>query len=218
MLFVKVVICKVGDSVVKSQGKWNIGFSLFMAMLFLLILQINVTLALIFALGTALGFTLQKSRFCFVAALRDPMVTGITELTQAVILLVGLSMLGFWFIQYISSLQQRAILFNVFPLGYHTIVGGILFGIGMVIAGGCVSGLLMRIGEGFAMQMVALVGLLIGALMANQSQGFWEGTFGEREGIFLPDLIGWFPALALQLLVLAGLWQLARWWQNRKFQ
>lgn len=202
---------------VKSQRKWNIGFSVLMAMLFVLILQVNITLALVFALGTALGYTLQKSRFCFVSALRDPMVTGITELTQALILLMGLSMVGFWFIHYVSSLQQRTILFNVFPLGYHTIVGGILFGVGMVIAGGCVSGVLMRIGEGFAMQMVALVGLLIGALLAHQSQGFWKRTFGESDGIFLPDLMGWFPALALQLIILAGLWYLARRWQKSKF-
>jgi uncharacterized protein len=202
---------------VKSQKKWNYGFTAFMTMLFLLILQVSVNLALIFALGTALGFTLQKSRFCFVAALRDPMVTGITELTQAVILLTGLSILGFGMINYISFLQQRPIFLNVFPVGYHTIVGGILFGIGMVIAGGCVSGILMRIGEGFAMQIVALFGLLIGALIANQTQGFWQGTFGEWGGIYLPDLIGWFPALVIQLLVLAGLWQLARWWQKRTF-
>lgn len=40
----------------------------------------------------------------------------------------------------------------------NTVVGGIIFGIGMVIAGGCASGMLMRIGEGFEMHLITLVG------------------------------------------------------------
>jgi uncharacterized membrane protein YedE/YeeE len=192
---------------VKSQRNWNIGFSLFLMMLVLLLLQINATLALILILGTALGFT---------SALRDPLITGITQATQAVILLIGLSLIGYWIIL-INSSNLQTLLRGVVPFGYHTVVGGILFGIGMVIAGGCVSGILMRIGEGFVMQMVAFLGLLIGALVANQTQGFWKNTFGEWQGIFLPDIIGWLPALFLQLGILAGLWILAYSWQKRKF-
>lgn len=199
----------------KSQRRLNIGFSIFMLMLFLLILQISLRLALILALGTAIGFALQKSRFCFTSALRDPFITGITQATQAVLLLIALSLIGFWVI-FITSSDLDTLLLGVVPFGVHTVVGGILFGIGMVIAGGCVSGILMRIGEGFVMQMVAFLGLLIGALIAYQTQGFWQNRFGEWEGIFLPDIMGWLPALILQLSILAGLWGLAYWWQKRK--
>lgn len=199
----------------KSQRRLNIGFSIFMLMLFLLVMQISLRLALILALGTAIGFSLQKSRFCFTSALRDPFITGITQVTQAVLLLIALSLIGFWII-FITSSDLDTLLLGVVPFGAHTVVGGILFGIGMVIAGGCVSGILMRIGEGFVMQMVAFLGLLIGALIAYQTQGFWQNTFGEWEGIFLPDIMGWVPALILQLSILAGLWRLAYWWQKRK--
>lgn len=201
---------------VKSQYKWNLAFSIFMAMLFLLLLQISLQVAFIFALGTGLGYTLQKSRFCFVSAFRDPMITGITELTKAVILLAGLSILGFGIVSQIAEWNHRSLLLNVFPLGLATIVGGVLFGIGMVIAGGCVSGVLMRIGEGFTMQMVALVGLLLGALAGGKTQFFWRQTFGELPGIFLPAWLGWIPTIILELMLLFGLWQLARWWQNKR--
>ncbi len=40
-----------------------------------------------------------------------------------------------------------------------------MFGIGMVIAGGCASGTLMRVGEGFAMQMLSLLFFVIGSLI-----------------------------------------------------
>jgi uncharacterized membrane protein YedE/YeeE len=200
----------------KSQRKWNIAFSVFILMLFLTFLQINVRIALIFALGTGVGFTLQKSRFCFAAAFRDPMITGITELTRAVILFTGISILGFGVISQISEASHLSLTLNIFPLGIATIVGGILFGIGMVLAGGCVSGVLMRIGEGFGMQMVAFMGLLIGALAGKNTQPFWKGIFGEWPGIFLPDFIGWIPTLIFEVLLLVGLWKLAAQWQKRR--
>lgn len=201
---------------VKSQRKWNLAFSIFMLMLFFTLLQLNVKTALIFVLATGLGFTLQKSRFCFVAAFRDPMITGITEMTRAVILLTGISVLGFGVIYQISEATQRSLVLNVFPLGLATIVGGVLFGIGMVLAGGCVSGILMRIGEGFAMQMVAFIGLLIGAFAGKNTQAFWRGTFGEWTGIFIPAFLGWIPTIIIELLLLGGIWKLAYLWQNKR--
>ena len=49
----------------------------------------------------------------------------------------------------------------------------------MVIAGGCVSGILMRIGEGFVMQMVAFGGVMIGAFVGKQTQSIWKKSFLE---------------------------------------
>lgn len=203
---------------VKSQRKWNLAFSVFMLMIFLTLLNLNIKIALIFALGIGLGYTLQKSRFCFTAAFRDPMITGITELTQAVLLLIGISVVGFAAVYQISQGTQRFLTLNIFPFGLATIVGGVLFGIGMVLAGGCVSGVLMRIGEGFSMQMVAFGGLLIGAFVGKFSQSFWRKTFGEWPGVFIPDILGWAPTLIIELLILAILWKMAKWWQGKHLE
>lgn len=204
---------------VKSQRKWNLAFSVFMIMIFItLIINVNIKIALIFALGTGVGYTLQKSRFCFTAAFRDPMITGITELTQAVILLIGISVVGFAAVYQISHLTHRFIVLNILPFGLATIVGGVLFGIGMVLAGGCVSGVLMRIGEGFAMQMIAFVGLLIGAFIGKYSQAFWRRMFGEWPGVFIPDFLGWVPTLIIELIILALLWKMVRWWQRKRLE
>jgi rhodanese-related sulfurtransferase len=43
-----------------------------------------------------------------------------------------------------------------------TFLGGILFGIGMVIAGGCVAGSLFRAGEGSIPAFIAAIGMIIG--------------------------------------------------------
>ncbi|MDI6878529.1 MAG: YeeE/YedE thiosulfate transporter family protein [Desulfitobacteriaceae bacterium] len=196
---------------VKNQRYWNWAFMSVMFFFFLLLAQINWKLALNLGLGIGLGFALEKSRFCFVAAFRDPILTGMTALSQAVILLLGVSILGFALVA--GSGQGYAL--NVYPLGANTIVGGLLFGIGMVLAGGCASGILMRIGEGFAMQMLALAGALVGVFFGERSLRWWQGWGWEQPGIFLPAKLGWLSTLSLEMAVLVALWLLARWWENR---
>lgn len=199
-----------------SQRKWNFGFILFLTLLLALLSQISIHLTLISCLGIGLGFVLQKSRFCLVSAFRDPLLIGMTQLTRAFLLLLGISILGFALVFWVASQKHIPLSFNVFPLGVHTVVGGLLFGIGMVLAGGCTTGILMRIGEGFGMQMVAFFGLMVGTVLGERSLIIWKNTFGESPGIFLPDILGWFLTLILELSILFVLWQLARWWQNRQ--
>ena len=199
-----------------SQQKWNIGFIVFLTLLLALLSQFSIRLTLVLALGIGLGFALQKSRFCLVAALREPIVIGMTQLTQAFILLLGISVLGFALVSWGASQANIPLSLNVFPLGVQTVVGGLLFGTGMVLAGGCTSGMLMRIGEGFAMQWVVLFGLVVGAVLGERSVANWRNVFGESPGIFLPDILGWVPTLILEIIVLMALWRLARWWQLKQ--
>ena len=200
-----------------SQQKWNLGFIVFLTLLLALLSQISVHLTLILVLGISLGFVLQKSRFCLVSALRDPILIGMTEMTRAFLLLLGISILGFALVSWGASQINIPLVLNVFPLGVHTVVGGLLFGIGMVLAGGCTSGILMRIGEGFVMQWVAFFGLLVGTVLGERTLTNWRNVFGELPGIFLPDVLGWVPTLILEIFALLALWQLTRWWQKKQF-
>ena len=199
-----------------SQQKWNIGFILFLTLLLALLSQISIRLTLILVLGISLGFVLQKSRFCLVSAFRDPILIGMTQLTRAFLLLLGISILGFALVSWGASERNIPLILNVFPLGVHTVIGGLLFGTGMVLAGGCSSGILMRIGEGFAMQLVAFFGLVVGAVVGERSLINWRNIFGELPGIFLPDVLGWVPTLVLEIAALLALWQLASWWQKKQ--
>lgn len=199
-----------------SQRKWNFGFIVFLTLLVALLSQISIRLTLIFTLGISLGFVLQKSRFCLVAALRDPLLIGMTQLTRAFLLLLGISILGFALVFWGASQKNIPLSLNVFPLGVHTVVGGLLFGIGMVLAGGCTTGIIIRIGEGFAMQMVAFFGFVVGSVLGDRSLVNWKNSFGELPGIFLPDIFGWSPTLIMEIAVLSVLWKLARWWQKKQ--
>lgn len=147
--------------------------------------------------GIALGFVLQKSRFCFTASMRDPSLTGSTSLTRAVLLAIAIASIGFAFIQFNAFSQGLTIPGNIDPWGLNTVAGAFLFGIGMVIAGGCASGTLMRVGEGFILQVLALVFFIIGSLCGAHDYGWWIQSFAY-DGIFLPDVFGWGVALLIQ--------------------
>lgn len=199
----------------KSQQKLNLGFSFFILLLLLLLVQVSAQLALIFLVSLAIGFTMQKSRICFVAAFRDPLLVGTTKLTETLILLLVISIPSFAIVYNFADMFNISLNLYVTPFGVHTFIGGILFGTGMVLAGGCASGILTRVGEGFAMQMIALLGLFIGAFWGKYSLPHWLSIFHEFPGIFLPDIMGWVPAVALQLSILLLLWKAIRWWQRR---
>lgn len=166
--------------------------------------------------GILFGFTLRSSRFCFTASLRDPVLTGGTNLTKAVIITIAIATIGFSGIQYEAFLRGEEIPGNINPAGIHVAIGAFMFGIGMVIAGGCASGTLMRVGEGFLMQLLALVFFVIGSLWGVKHIEFWRTNFMSKgKALFLPNAIGWFPALVVQFGLLFGLYILADWYGKK---
>ncbi|SIQ33443.1 hypothetical protein SAMN05920897_10750 [Alkalispirochaeta americana] len=173
------------------------------------IMRESGTLAFFWFTGIAFGFILQKARFCFTASLRDPFLTGGTSLTKAVLTAFAVTSLGFWAILYGAHQAGLPLPAQGFvaPIGVSTAVGATMFGIGMVIAGGCASGTLMRVGEGFLMQTLSLVFFVVGSLLGAASFGWWELNFiATSPRVFLPDVFGWFGAIAVQLLIIAFLW------------
>lgn len=161
--------------------------------------------------GIVFGFILQKTRFCFTASMRDPALTGSTSITKAVLVAIAIASAGFAVIEYNAISSGLPNPGDVSPWGFNTVVGAILFGIGMVIAGGCASGTLMRVGEGFGLQFIALAAFIVGSLWGAHDFGWWIPTFAQ-DPIFLPDLLGWGPALVVQFGLLGILYGVAHWY------
>ena len=180
---------------------------------------ISKQLAFFWITGNLFGFILQRARFCFTASMRDPYLTGGTSLTKAVLTAFAITTLGFAAIKYGAFISGAPIPGQSFivPVSLATAAGGILFGIGMVIAGGCASGTLMRVGEGFGMQMLSLVFFVAGSLWAAHDFGWWQlNVIMKSKAVFLPDVFGWVGAVTIQLLIIAFLWIAADKWGKRK--
>lgn len=169
----------------------------------------STTLGFFWFTGTVFGFILQRARFCFTASMRDPYLTGGTSLTKAVLLALAVTTVGFWAIKYGAFSRGLPIPGQSFvvPISLATVVGGIIFGIGMVISGGCASGTLMRVGEGFTMQMLSIFFFVVGSVLGAAHFGWWqENVILHGREVFLPDVFGWLGSIVVQLLTIALLW------------
>lgn len=203
----------------KSQIPYGIAVLIIMIIIGFALSFKSSNLAMFWIFGSCFGFVLQKSRFCFTASLRDPWITGSTSVTKAVMIALAITTIGFTAIKYGAFVNGLPIpgMSYVVPISLSTAIGGIMFGTGMVIAGGCASGTLMRVGEGFLMQVLALFFFVVGSLIGAYHFGFWKINFiSNGPKIFLPDYFGWFGAVVVQLLIIACIYIAADLWQKKK--
>lgn len=105
-----------------------------------------VARAVIVLAGFAIGFIMHRSRLCFARAFREPFMTAEGDMTKAVILALAIG------IPIAALLFEKKVIdpYLAIPPAFWigSLVGGLMFGIGMVFAGGCASGSLWRMGEG----------------------------------------------------------------------
>jgi len=108
--------------------------------------------------GFAYGMMLQYGRFCFASASRDLFAAGVPRMAVGILV----ALIFFSFIQAILASTNMST-FHPAPFGIHTLIAGLIFGVGMVLAGGCASGSLYKIGEGNGTSfLAAFFGLCIG--------------------------------------------------------
>ncbi len=121
-------------------------------------------------IGGIFGFILQRGRFCMNSAFRDIILLKEYKLAKAVLVSLAVLMVGFAIFAFgeVIDLAPKAF------LPWAAIVGGLVFGIGMVFAAGCASGTTYRVGEGMVGSLVAGIGLTFGAAMT--AGGFLSGA------------------------------------------
>jgi uncharacterized membrane protein YedE/YeeE len=171
--------------------------------------------------GLLMGFILQRGRLCFASAFRDLFLNGSGQTMRAVLAGLMVATLGFGPLMArmvpdpaLGLLPPRA---HVWPLGPNVLVGGLLFGVGMVLAGGCVSGTLYRIGEGYLASLVTLFGILIGLEGAAFSWNWWWlNGMARAPLVWLPAYAGHLGAWLINLGLLGGLFLLTYWWEARR--
>src|SRR6267143_1277610 len=153
--------------------------------------------------GAAFGVIFQRSRFCLVRAFREPFMTGDAEHTRAAALALVVSTLGFAILKFTDLKDKSEWVFPAAGLG--SLAGGLAFGVGMTLAGGCGAGSLWRAGEGQVKLWVAVACFALGAslvrLVAVQT-GLLQKL---GAAVFLPASLGWGGAIAL-IVAIAVAW------------
>lgn len=210
-----------------KKEKSQIGYGLlllFAGLIFgIIFLKNNYIYGISLVIGMIIGITLRYSRFCFAAAFRDPFITGNTRVLRGVILGLIVATIGFGAIQYRQAIGLAGaydlIPGAISPVGTHVMIGAFIFGIGMVLAGGCASGLLMRVGEGHTIHLVVLIGFIIGSLLGAKDYGFWYNRLIKNaKTIYFPNYIDLRIVIMVQVVFLIGLYRIAIWYEKKHAQ
>ena len=125
------------------------------------------SLTIFAAFGLAYGVVLQRSGFCFARAGFELFLLRSRDAFNGVMAGLVVATAGFAAVAAVRGslgLEPTAHLL-ILPLGAGTLFGGILFGVGMTLAGMCAAGTLQRLGEGYLIAWFTLIGAIVGAVL-----------------------------------------------------
>lgn len=174
----------------------------------------SLTLAILvgIAMGIVFGFALEKSR-----VFEPGIIVGQMQMRNFIMLKVFLAAVatgavvlavlnGFGYVK----LQPKAALYAA------DIVGGLILGAGITLAGACPGTTLAQVGAGYRDALFTLLGGLTGAVAFSYAQPALSKTFLGASGpkLIFTDLIGvpyWMGALALAAVIVVILVALEAW-------
>jgi uncharacterized membrane protein YedE/YeeE len=175
-------------------------------------------------IGLLLGLVCQRSRFCVTRAFREPFMTGESEAPVAIMTALLVGLFGFTVIKYMGvgaatpGAARVLALTWVYPhFWLRALIGGIIFGLGMTVAGGCAVGTLWRAGEGQVKLWFSAIGFM---LIAPISKKFIVPGFANilpewaKQKVFLPDFVGYWGAVLIFGVIIL-LWYLFVKWNER---
>lgn len=156
--------------------------------------------------GAAFGILIQRGQICFTAAFRDFWLVGQTSMMKA--LIIGLAVATAATFVVIVGGGHGAV---IKPVGGGTVVGGLLFGLGIVLAGACETGMMYRAMQGQVQAALAFVGNIVGATFlayAWDHLGAYDVLVAGSPKVDLLTAFGPVGALVATLAAL-GLWYAA---------
>lgn len=175
----------------------------------------------ILLIAAALGYTMQRGRWCMVQGFREPHMTGDCTMAKSVMLSIVIVAIGAAVLKYAVPIRAEGeSVLNVAhyvrgTFGWGGVVGGFIFGLGAMFAGGCGSGTLWRVGEG---QVKLMMVVPFFAIATSITTAWFKDNDFEADGVlgsyvYLPDAMGYGPTLLL-IGVLMVLWYLVVTWNE----
>lgn len=156
------------QNVDQARRRFRLGMLIFAGMLGWALLtamnQPKLGLAMLFGVG--FGLLIERAQICFTSAFRDLWITGRTVMAKAIIFGMAASAIG------IFSYIQLGVEAKIMWAGPNAVLGGLLFGFGIVLAGGCETGWMYRAVEGQVHFWWVGLGNVIGSTLLAY---YWDG-------------------------------------------
>jgi uncharacterized protein len=162
--------------------------------------------------GALFGILIERGQICFTSAFRDLWVSGRAVMSKAIPVGMIISVIITFF--YIQN-GSVAIIKMAAP---STAIGGLLFGFGIVLAGGCETGMMYRAMEGQLLFWVVGAGNIVGATALAYGWdhlGIYHALVENWPKVNLIEQWGPMGALFGTLAMLAAWFLLSDWWQKR---
>lgn len=145
-------------------------------------------------LALLMGFVADRTSLCTVGAVAEIMVkrraSVLTNIARIVLWIFGISTL----VAYFFSLTPLN--YDRFSLGWMAIVGGLIFGLGAALNGGCSLQTITRLGRGNLGMVISISGMPVGAALARiillGNPSLLPGRDADPPGVhsdFLPYLV-----------------------------
>ena len=143
-----------------------------------------------FGLALILGFVAARTNFCTMGAISDVVNMDHWGRVRMWLLAIAVAMIGTNLLYYGELIDLSKSIYQRPSLPWLSmLVGGILFGIGMTLAGGCANKNLLRLGGGSLRSLVVLVFVAISAYMTLKGLfGQWRYSFLDPVAIDLSGL------------------------------
>jgi len=143
-----------------------------------------------FGLALILGFVAARTNFCTMGAISDVVNMEHWGRMRMWLLAIAVAMIGTNLLYYGDLIDLSKSIYQRPSLPWLSmLVGGILFGIGMTLAGGCANKNLLRLGGGSLRSLVVLVFVAISAYMTLKGLfGQWRSSFLDPVAIDLSGL------------------------------
>lgn len=191
----------------------------------------SVKLSFSLLAGFLLGYSLTRSRFGFAGGVKRIYVRGEGSLSKA--LIFGFVMLTIiygvaqWVAaskgavpSYLAKAGQAIIpgTQNVYMANLGTVAGAFIFGVGMIIAGGCASGTLADLGEGEGHAMIAFPMFILGTIPGHYLRAVIDRNPIGKVGVkaYLPDYFGYLGAILVTCLGLLLLYVVVRLYERKR--
>ncbi|MEQ6278743.1 selenium metabolism membrane protein YedE/FdhT [Kluyvera huaxiensis] len=199
----------------QARRRFRLGMLIFVGMIGWALLTAvgSPKLGLAMLFGVGFGLLIERAQICFTSAFRDLWITGRTQMAKAIIFGMAVSAIG------IFSYVQLGVAPKIMWAGPNAVIGGLLFGFGIVLAGGCETGWMYRAVEGQVHYWWVGLGNVIGSTIlayywddiAPSLATSWDKvnlltTFGPLGGLLVT-----YGLLLIALLLIIG-------WEKRFFR
>jgi uncharacterized membrane protein YedE/YeeE len=217
-----IPLTSVERSVVRGEGRRAVLGGLIalataaVAIVLLVTREGDATPALSLVIGAALGVAFERGRFCFYCIFREAIQERKTDGVQALLVALAVGAVGYTYVfgLYLPNSQGEGLppLAHISPVSGALVLGGLSFGLGMVLSGACISGHIYRLGQGYLRAVPALLGCLVGFGLGFMTWNwFYLRWITESPTWWLPRSLGYVGSLAVLLGVLAAASIAMRW-------